>query len=86
MLQRSGAVLGVDHMAWLMLDAANPFGKFGGIRDCGWKEHEPHIGTEEDECLLPHNSPLSITHVMDLIEDNPGNLSYDLRSPIEHAT
>jgi hypothetical protein len=42
-LQRHWAVLGIDDMAWLMLNAANPFSELGSVRDCSGEEHVTHI-------------------------------------------
>lgn len=44
-LERRGAVVGVDDVARLVVDLGNPLGKLARVGDRRRQEHEPHLHT-----------------------------------------
>ena len=41
---------------------------------------------KEDDSFFPNNTTFFVTHVVNLIEDNPSDLAHDLGTMIEHGS
>lgn len=72
-------------MTGLLVQTAYPLCKLGCVRHGSrQKDHLDGRG-QENYTLLPHNSSLTILHVMNLIKYNPSNLLDHLGTPVEHG-
>ena len=45
-----------------------------------------HSMRKEDDSFFPNNTTLFVTHVVNLLEDNPSDSSHDLGTTIEHGS
>lgn len=84
-LQRHGAEVGVDHVAGLALDPADPLGEVARVGDGGREEDVADARRAEDHGLFPDDASLAVAHVVHLVEDDPGDLFGDLGAAVEHA-
>mmetsp|Transcript_106651 Transcript_106651/g.306834 ORF Transcript_106651/g.306834 Transcript_106651/m.306834 type:complete len:360 (-) Transcript_106651:293-1372(-) len=84
-LKRHWPLLGVDHVAWLVLNPADPLRELPGVRDRGGQEDQPDGVGQQDNGLLPDHPSVSVSHVVDLIEDHPSHLPADVRTPVQHG-
>lgn len=84
-LQRSGPVIGVNDVTRLLVQVAHPLGELAGIRNGGREEDVAHIVRQQDERLLPDDTALLVTHVVNLIEDHPAHLAHDLAAAVQHV-
>ena len=67
------------------MQVRDPFGKLSGVGDGGGQEDVVDIVRKQDDGLLPDDAALLVSHVVDLVEDDPADLAGDLRSSVEHG-
>ena len=70
-------------MAWLFVRATDPFTELHRIGYGGREKDIAHSMRKEDDSFFPDNTTLFVTHVVNLIEDNPSDFSHDLGTTIE---
>ena len=86
MLERHRPKLCLHHMAWLAFQAHDPLGQFIGVGHGGGQHDDVGLLRQEDQGLLPHHTPLLVTHVVDLVEHNLFGLVDNGRTPEQHVT
>jgi hypothetical protein len=68
----------------LLVQVGDPFRKLPGVGDGGRQENVVDIVRQQDDRLLPDNAPFLVSHVVDLVEDDPADFASDFRSAVEH--
>ncbi len=84
-LQWHGAVWCRDDVHFLAFGSADPLRKLSGVGRGGGQEHHTHVLRQHDDNLLPHNAPFSVVHIVHLVEDDPLDVSDDVRAAVQHA-
>ena len=80
MLERRGAIIRIDDMAGLLVEESNPLGKLSGVGYSSAEEDLMYTIRKEDNGLLPDHASLLLPHVVDLIKNNPTQLSCHFRT------
>lgn len=84
-LEGRRSVVGVDDVAWLVVGLADPFCELHSVGDGGGQEDVVDFWREQDDGLFPYHTTLLVTHVVDLVENNPGHFAHHLRAPVQHG-
>lgn len=53
----------------------DPLCELSGVWDGGGQEDVVDVVRQQDDGLLPHDASLLVAHVVDLVEDDPADLS-----------
>jgi hypothetical protein len=77
-LQRDRSGNRADHIDLTTLQPPNPVSKLQGIRDGSTQKDDGDMVREHDEHLLPHDPTLSIIDIVNLIKDDPLQVSDDI--------
>ena len=64
---------------------AYPFCELHGVWDGGGKENIADGVWKEDDGFLPDHSAFFVSHVVDLVKNNPGDFAHDFRSAVKHG-
>ena len=62
-----------------------PGPEVGGIADRGRETHEAHLGRGQDQYLLPDRTPVGILEVVDLVEDDHGQIVEERGTGEDHV-
>lgn len=84
-LQGRRTEIGVDDVAGLTMDLGDPFGELEGVGNGGGEEDVSDLVGKQDDGLFPDNTSNLVAHVMDFIEDDPGDFAHDFGTAIQHG-
>ena len=84
MLKGRRAIVRVHEMARVAVRLDDPLGELLGVGDRRREEHVSHGVRKEVNRLFPDDAALEISHVMNLVEDDPTNLAHDLAAAVQH--
>ena len=85
-LQWRWSVVRIYNTAWLLFDLDDPLSKLTRVWNGSRKEAIFDLLGQKDNGFFPNYTSLLVTHVMDLIENNPCHFPYDLATIIKHQT
>ena len=77
-LKRSWSEIGVYDVTGLVVDLGNPFGELESVGNGGRKEDVSDLVGKHNDGLLPDDTSRLVSHVVNLVEDNPSNFSHNL--------
>ena len=77
-LQRGGAVIGVDHVAGGAVAGGHPAGKLGRVGERRGEEGHARAARRQRDALLPHHAPLRIAEVVDLVKHQQRRLGHHI--------
>lgn len=84
MLKGDRSIVSVDHIARLFAKFGDPHCELSRVTDGCREEHVLDVAWEHDNGLFPNHSAFFITHVVNLVKDDPLDLTNNLASPIDH--
>ena len=84
-LQGGRAKVGINNITWLVKRFADLLRKLHGIGYRPGQENKTNSGREKNDGFFP-DATLLITHIVDLIENDPGNFAHNFGPSIEHGT
>lgn len=76
---------GNKHNVIEMVYAPNPAGKLLGVGDSRRQEDDVDMVRQQDDNLLPDNTPLGIVDIVNLVEDDKLNVADEICALVEHA-
>lgn len=83
-LQRHRSVIGIYYIARLPSKFGNPACELAWISNSSTKEDVLNIRRQHYYGLFPYHSSLFVSHIMNLIKNNPFRLSHYLTTSINH--
>jgi hypothetical protein len=63
----------------------DPVGQLLGVRHGGRQAHQPHLGRQVDDDLLPHRAPVGVLEVVHLVEDDVLQPPQGRRRGVDHV-
>jgi hypothetical protein len=77
-LERNGPLVGGGDVDALALGAADPVGELDGVGGGGREEDHIDVVREHDDDLFPDHAPLTVIYIMNLVKDDPLDVSYEV--------
>jgi hypothetical protein len=68
----------------LFMRTTDPFTELHRVGYGGREKDIAHCMRKENDSFLPDDTTLFVTHIVNFIEDNPGDFSHDLWATVEH--
>jgi hypothetical protein len=85
-LQRCGSEVRIDDVTGLVVQVSDPFGELSRVRYRRRQKNEVDVVGQQDQGLLPDHSAFLVSHVVDLVEDDPADFSHHFRPSVQHVT
>lgn len=85
MLQWRGSEVSVHDVTGLLVRLAYPLRELHGVWDSRRQKDVAYGMREKNNGLLPDDTTLFVSHIMDLIEYDPCYFAHDLGAAIEHG-
>ncbi|RNA03704.1 hypothetical protein BpHYR1_004542 [Brachionus plicatilis] len=70
----------VDHVTRLSVQVGDPFGELARVWYRRRQEHIVHVVVQQNNCFFPDDAAFLVAHVVDFVEDDPGDLARYLRA------
>lgn len=84
-LQRCWPEVGVYDVTRLLMRFAYPLCELHRIRDGRGQEDVAHRVWQKDDGLLPDHTTFLVSHVVNLVEDDPRDFAHNLGASVEHG-
>ena len=86
MLKWNWSKVCIDYIARLLSQFSNPGCELFWISNSGRQKYVSNIAGQHNDCLFPNNASFFVSHIMNLIENYPFDLSDNLRTSVNHIS